>query len=94
MTTSNVRGTLLMVAVTFAELEAHESSAILHGAIDAMNGDRGWFGPPAEDRDRAIAASAAALGDARFAELREQGSAMSNVEAVAFAREAVEQLLE
>jgi tetratricopeptide (TPR) repeat protein len=89
-----VIGTLLMVAATFTELEAHQSSAILHGAIDMLNGDRGWFGPSAEDRDRSIAASTAALGEERFAELHERGAAMRDDEAVAFAREATEQLLE
>jgi hypothetical protein len=90
----SVTGTLLMVAVTLTELEAHESSAILHGAIDVMNGDRGWFGPAAEDRDRSIAASTAALGEARFSELHQSGSAMRDDEAVAFAREVTERLLE
>ncbi|MEX1006957.1 MAG: hypothetical protein WD271_03835, partial [Acidimicrobiia bacterium] len=51
----SIAGTLLTVAEIFTELEAHESSAIVHGAVDAMNGDRGWFGPPAEDRQRSIA---------------------------------------
>ena len=87
-------GTLLMIATTLTELEAHESSAIVHGAADGMNGDRGWFGSAAEDRDRSIAASSAALGAARFAELHGRGTAMRDDEAVAFAREAIEQLLE
>ena len=79
-----VSGTLLMVAATFTELEAHESSAIVHGAADQMNGYRGWFGPAVEDRDRSIEASSAALGVARFAELRERGTRMRDDEAVAF----------
>ncbi len=83
-----------MIAVTFTELEAHESSAILHGAVVEMNGDRGWAGPAAEARDRSIAGSAAALGDARFAELRDRGMGMRDDEAVTFARDATAQLLE
>jgi hypothetical protein len=59
-----------------------------------MNGDRGWFGPAAEDRDQSIAASTAALSESRFSELYQSGSAMRDDEAVAFAREATEQLLE
>ena len=90
-----VSGTLLMVAATFTELEAHESSAIVHGAADQMNGDRGWFGPATEDRDRSIGASSAALGEARFAELRERGMRMPRRRSGRVRRgEATEQLLE
>jgi predicted ATPase len=89
-----IASTLVGIAATLTELDAHERSAILHGAVDEMQGDNRWFGRPAEDRDRSIAASSEALGEARFTELHQRGAAMRADEAVAFAREVTEQLLE
>ena len=90
----SLAGQLATHAVALSELGVYEASSVVTGASDALNGDRGWYGSFSELRTRSMAACETALGNEPVAALRARGAAMPADEAVAFAIEAAEGLLE
>ena len=71
---------------------APEVAAVLDGAVDEQGGRFAMEAAEAEHLD-AVAALAEAFDDARRAELRAQGAAMTTSETVAYARAAIDAYL-